>query len=86
MADSLALKNAQAVTVDGLEAGKSRSACGNDEKLWERVKPFVGLARRDTFDYPVVIPPGSVYVTEGTDRRTSGTHDTPKSLTEPIVQ
>ena len=42
--------------------------------------------RDDTFGYPVVIPSGSVYVTAGTDRRSSGTHYTPRSLTEPIVQ
>jgi hypothetical protein len=29
---------------------------------------------------------GSVYVTEGTDRRSTGTHYTPRSLTEPIVR
>jgi len=33
-----------------------------------------------------VIRKGSVYVTAGTDRRSSGTHYTPRSLTEPIVQ
>jgi hypothetical protein len=81
-----ALKKALAVTVEGLEVGRFRAACGNDEKLWNRVRPFVGLIRRDSFDHPVVIPPGSVYVTEGTDRRTSGTHYTPRSLTEPIVK
>jgi N-6 DNA Methylase len=37
-------------------------------------------------DYPVVITPGSVFFTAGTDRRSSGTHYTPKSLTEQIVQ
>ena len=42
--------------------------------------------RLDTFDYPVVILPRSVYVTAGTDRRSSGTHYTPESLTEPIVR
>jgi hypothetical protein len=42
--------------------------------------------RFDTVDYPVVITRGSVFVTAGTDRRSSGTHYTPKSLTEPIVQ
>ena len=31
-------------------------------------------------------PRGSVFVTAGTDRRSSGTHYTPESLTEPIVQ
>ncbi len=50
------------------------------------MKPFAGLVRLDTFGYPVVILPGSVFVTAGTDRRSSGTHYTPESLTEPIVQ
>jgi hypothetical protein len=36
--------------------------------------------------YPVIVPTGSVYVTAGDDRRSSGTHYTPRSLTEPIVQ
>jgi hypothetical protein len=36
--------------------------------------------------YPVVIPRGSVFATEGTDRRSSGAHYTPRGLTEPIVQ
>ena len=71
---------------DDLTLSRFRTACQGDEKLWERVKPFAGLVRLDTFDYPVVILPGSVFVTAGTDRRSSGTHYTPKSLTEPIVQ
>ena len=50
------------------------------------MKPFAGLVRHDTFGYPVVIRKGSVFVTAGTDRRSSGTHYTPRSLTEPIVQ
>lgn len=61
-------------------------ACDNDPALFERVQPFAGLLRRDSFGYPVVIAQGSVYVTTGTDRRTTGTHYTPRSLTEPIVQ
>ena len=70
---------------DGL-ARRFRTACQGDEALWERVRPFAGLVRLDTFGYPVVIPKGSVFVTAGTDRRSSGTHYTPRSLTEPIVQ
>ncbi|MGH7307069.1 MAG: Eco57I restriction-modification methylase domain-containing protein [Candidatus Rokuibacteriota bacterium] len=61
-------------------------ACDNDERLERRVRPFAGLVREDTRGYPVVIPPGSVYVTRGSDRRTTGTHYTPRSLTEPIVR
>ena len=69
----------------GEEASRLQVAC-RDEALWQRVRPFAGLIRNDTFGYPVVILPGSVYVTAGADRRTTGTHYTPRSLTEPIVQ
>jgi hypothetical protein len=81
-----ALEKALAVTVEGLDAGRFRTACGNDAALWRRVEPFAGLVRNDTFGYPVVIPAGSVYVTEGVARRASGTHYTPRDLTIPIVR
>jgi len=68
------------------DEAKLRVACRNDEKLMARVHPYIGLIRDDTFGYPVVITEGSVYVTSGTDRRSSGTHYTPRTLTEPIVQ
>ncbi|HEX6288038.1 MAG TPA: type IIL restriction-modification enzyme MmeI [Herpetosiphonaceae bacterium] len=69
-----------------IDINKLLIACDNDPALVERVRPFGGLLRLDSFGYPVVIAQGSVYVTAGTDRRTSGTHYTPRSLTEPIVQ
>jgi hypothetical protein len=71
---------------DVQDAARLRSACQNDDKLLDRVKPFAGLVRDDNFGYPVVLPKGCVFVTAGTDRRSSGTHYTPRSLTEPIVQ
>ena len=81
-----ALSKALAAPKEGVEAKKLRAACGNDDTLFNQVRPFSGLVRNDTFDRPVVIRKGSVYVTAGTDRRSSGTHYTPRSLTEPIVQ
>jgi hypothetical protein len=72
--------------LDTEHSNRLRSACGNDEALFERVLPYAKLIRIDTFDRPVVVRQGSVYVTAGTDRRSSGTHYTPRSLTEPIVQ
>jgi len=63
-----------------------RVACDNDDALLERVRPFAALLRDDTIGYPVVIAAGSVYVTGGSDRRSTGTHYTPRSLTEPIVR
>jgi hypothetical protein len=61
-------------------------ACNNDPDLFQRVLPWAELMRRDTFGQPIVIPAGSVFVTQGTDRRETGTHYTPKSLTEEIVK
>jgi hypothetical protein len=61
-------------------------ACGNDRELYGRVKPVAGLVREDRRQQPAVYPKDSVYVTAGADRRSTGTHYTPPSLTEPIAQ
>ena len=61
------------------------AACGGDADLIRRVHPWAALLRPDTQGYPVVIRPGSVFVTAGADRRSTGTHYTPKSLTAPVV-
>jgi hypothetical protein len=61
-------------------------ACRQDKELLQRVRPFIGLIREDSFERPLIVLPGSVYVTVGTTRRATGTHYTPPSLTEPIVQ
>jgi hypothetical protein len=80
-----ALKKGLKAEIDDQRASRFRTVC-QDSALWKRVQPFAGLMRLDTEEYPVVITPGSVFVTAGTDRRSSGTHYTPRSLTEPIVQ
>ena len=80
-----ALTNSLSVELTDELRNRYRTVCQGDDELWQRVEPFAGLIRVDTFGYPVVIPSGSVYVTAGTDRRSSGTHYTPRSLTEPIV-
>jgi hypothetical protein len=81
-----ALKKSLKAETDDQTASRLRTVCQGDDELWQRVQPFAGLIRLDSFGYPVVIPKGSVFVTAGTDRRSSGTHYTPRSLTEPIVQ
>jgi hypothetical protein len=81
-----AIRKALKAEFDAQAVSRFRSACQGDEALWQRVQPFAGLVRLDTFGYPVVIPQGSVFVTEGTDRRSSGTHYTPRELTDPIVK
>lgn len=59
--------------------------CG-DSELYKRVEPFHALVREDPWGDPIVMCPGDIYVTTGTDRRSSGTHYTPKALTEEIVR
>lgn len=73
-------------TPEGHLLEKLRSACGNDEALFHRCKPFATLLRMDSRGTPFVVTPGGVYVTQGTDRRNSGTHYTPRSLSEEMVK
>ena len=67
-------------------AARLRVACGHDTELIERVARFLGLVRDDVFGDPMVFGEGQVYVTHSPFRRSTGTHYTPPSLTEPIVQ
>lgn len=70
----------------GIEVARWLAACENDPGVWQRVRPFAGLVRLEQTGWPVLFPKGSLYVTEGTDRRASGTHYTPRDITEPVVQ
>ncbi|WP_446811553.1 Eco57I restriction-modification methylase domain-containing protein [Methylomonas sp. 2BW1-5-20] len=69
-----------------LDEHKLLLACGQDQTLLKRLRPFVGMIRDDSFERPLVVLPGSTYVTAGTTRRSTGTHYTPPTLTEPVVQ
>lgn len=69
-----------------LDEHKLLIACGQDQDLLGRVRPFAGLVREDSFERPLVVLPRSFYVTAGTTRRSTGTHYTPPSLTEPVVR
>jgi len=62
------------------------AVCDSRRPVYERVAPWAGLVRDDSHGNPVVIDDGAIYVSEGSDRRSTGTHYTPRSLTEPIVQ
>ncbi|BCM86308.1 Eco57I restriction-modification methylase domain-containing protein [Methylobacterium indicum] len=70
---------------DGL-AARLLTVCRGDVKLRDRILPYASLLRSDPWDYPLVRHPGSFVVAVGSDRRDSGTHYTPKSLTEKIVR
>src|SRR5260370_42516663 len=68
------------------ERSRLMEACDNRQEIFQRVRPYAGLLRKDTFGNYTIVTPGSIYVTKGSDRRSTGTHYTPRSLTEPIVQ
>ncbi|MFS0754461.1 type IIL restriction-modification enzyme MmeI [Noviherbaspirillum sp. 1P10PC] len=79
------VRNDLAKAVDDTLADRLLTACQGDTKLRDRVKPYVHLLRTDPWGYPLVYPAGAFIVTTGSDRRETGTHYTPKSLTEAIV-
>lgn len=54
--------------------------------LTDRLLPFFGILRRDLRGLPMVIPNGSLYVTESSLRKNTGTHYTPRFLAEDVVR
>ncbi|MEX5714699.1 hypothetical protein IC615_07235 [Serratia ureilytica] len=71
--------------VDDTLADRLLTTCQGDVQLRDRIKPYVHLLRTDPWGYPLVYPAGAFIVTSGSNRRETGTHYTPKSLTETIV-
>ncbi len=81
-----ALRKAAASESDAHRAAQLRAACGQNEELYIRIMPWAGLIRDDSYGRPVLIPPGAAYVTQGSERRETGTHYTPRSLTTELVR
>lgn len=79
------VRNDLAKPVDDTLADRLLTACQGDTKLRDRVKPYAHLLRTDPWGYPLVYPADAFIVTTGSDRRETGTHYTPKSLTEGII-
>jgi hypothetical protein len=70
---------------DAQEQALLRAACDNDDDLFIEIEPYAGLLRRDLRGLHQVWLPGSVYVTSGTARRSTGTYYTPRVLAEEMV-
>ncbi|HEX5751046.1 MAG TPA: DNA methyltransferase [Archangium sp.] len=81
-----AIENALAGEVEAQQNARLLSVCRGDVKLRDRLKPYVRLLRTDPWGCPLVHPKGAFVVVLGTDRRETGTHYTPKRLTERIVE
>ncbi len=80
------VKNDLDLAVDAADADRLLTASQGDQGLRNRIKPYFHFLRTDRWGYPLVYPVGTFMVTTGTDRRETGTHYTPKSLTETIVK
>jgi Eco57I restriction-modification methylase len=80
-----AIRNGLSKPADDTVFGRVLGVCGGDTELAERIRPFTNLLRTDAWDDPIVYRDNSIMVTLGADRRETGTHYTPKSLTESIV-
>jgi hypothetical protein len=70
----------------GVELARLRVACGHDDDTVARVLPFWGLIRADLRGLPVVLLPGSQFVTQTSTRRNMGAQYTTKALAEEVVQ
>jgi len=57
-----------------------------DSDAARRVEPFAKFLREDSQGAPAVFPPNSVYVCDSSHREATGTHYTPRALTEEIVR
>jgi hypothetical protein len=79
------LRNDLSKSADDALADRLLAICHGDTALRDRIKPFSHLIRTDPWGYPLVYPTGAFIVITGSDRRETGTHYTPKSLTETIV-
>jgi hypothetical protein len=71
--------------VDDISAERLLAACHGDRDLRDRIKPYFHLLRTDPWGYPLVYPKDTFMVRTGSDRRETGTHYTPRPLTEAIV-
>lgn len=70
----------------GVDRARLRVACGHDDDTVARVLPFWGLIRSDLRGLPVVLLPGSQFVTQTSTRRNMGAQYTTKALAEEVVQ
>ncbi len=65
---------------------KLLAATEGDAEVAKRLLPYYGIIRRDLRGLPLVILPGTPYVTESQVRRATGSHYTPRDLAERIVK
>ncbi|WP_033327369.1 Eco57I restriction-modification methylase domain-containing protein, partial [Promicromonospora sukumoe] len=68
------------------DADRALLSVTRDEALIARLRPYLGLIRRDLRNRPVVIQPGGLAVVETKSRANAGAHYTPKSLAHDVAR
>ena len=68
------------------DAERVLRAVTTDETLRDRLRPFIGIIRRDLRNRLTVMVPGGLLVVETPSRATAGAHYTPRSLAEEVVR
>ncbi|MGI8429698.1 MAG: Eco57I restriction-modification methylase domain-containing protein [Solirubrobacteraceae bacterium] len=81
-----AIRKALVVELGDAPLSRLRAACAGDDALLDRVAPYHALLRADLRGDPLVFLPGSLFVTQTLDRRSSGTYYTPRQLAEEVVR
>ncbi len=81
-----AIRKALDIELSEEQRSRLRAACGSDDELLGRVAPYHALLRADLRGDPLVFMPGSLFVTQTLDRRSSGTFYTPRQLAEEVVR
>ncbi|MDO6497743.1 Eco57I restriction-modification methylase domain-containing protein [Photobacterium sanguinicancri] len=79
------ITNDLAKEVTDADVDKLLVACYNDSELCQRIKPYYHFLRFDAWGNPLLYPKDAYMLTTGSERRETGSHYTPKSLTESIV-
>ncbi|WP_170392056.1 Eco57I restriction-modification methylase domain-containing protein [Ruegeria arenilitoris] len=81
-----AIKSDLEKSPDASDQARLLTSCRADADLRDRILPYVHLIDVDPWGMPIVHHGGAIVIVRGTDRRESGSHYTPKSLTEKIVE
>ncbi len=79
------VKNNLNKEVSEAESERLLLACQNNAALRDRIKPYFHFLRADAWGNALIYLKDAYMVAAGDDRRETGTHYTPKSLTEAIV-
>jgi hypothetical protein len=77
---------AKAIRAEPEDTDRALRAVTSNVALRDRLRPFIGIIRRDLRDRPTVMLPGGVLMVETPSRASAGAHYTPKDLAEDVVR